>query len=129
MAKTLDLTELEFGSKIIFAGQTFKVDSFANMAGKDIFSITIHGIEANEPMGVETKISVDIKEPIKKYPHKAYVNGRLVDPGEGYRLLELGETILEGDEFHEFGQKWRKTICGGGEFFVEKPDNCYRRKL
>lgn len=192
MAKTLDLTELEIGSKIIFAGQTFKVDSFANMAGKDNFSITIHGIEANEPMeegihmepvvvvpnpvfapdspgegyrflevgekiqegdewyedgnGWETtsaqgartprnycyrrkvEVKEPVKEPVKKYPDMAYINGKLVDPGEGYRLLELGETVNAGDEYHEYGQKWRRTSCAG-ELIIEKPDNCYRRKL
>lgn len=189
MAKTLDLTELEIGSQIIFAGQTFKVDSFANMAAKGSFSITIHGvIEDDRSMGVgiedpvETLPSpffipespgegyrflevgekiqegdewyengsgwqttnadgdcvlprdytyrrkVNINELTKKYPAKAYFNGKLVNPGEGYRLLELGETINTGDEYLRLNGEWKETCCRGDDF-VDGGDLVYRTKL
>lgn len=33
-----------------------------------------------------------------------------VNPGAGYRLLETGETIKHGDEYHNLGVKWCPTI-------------------
>lgn len=52
----------------------------------------------------------------------------MIDPGEGYRLLEKGEVIQEGDEVNAYG--WRPTssvgykVGGAGAALCE-----YRRKL
>jgi len=47
-----------------------------------------------------------------------------VDAGEGYRMLEIGETLLEGDEFL-FDSKWFTTSAEGEEIL---PGDVYRRK-
>jgi hypothetical protein len=34
----------------------------------------------------------------QEYPSLAYSNGELLNPGDGYRLLRVGEEVKEGDE-------------------------------
>jgi hypothetical protein len=35
------------------------------------------------------------------------------DPGEGWRLLERGEVVMEGDHFKRDGEDWRDVINPG----------------
>lgn len=48
------------------------------------------------------------------------------DPGEGYRLLTIGETLEEGDEFRN-DRGWRKTTAPG--HILTYNDLTYRRPL
>ena len=38
------------------------------------------------------------------------------NPGEGYRLLEEGEVIQEGDEYESLSRGWQKSDCAGETF-------------
>lgn len=50
------------------------------------------------------------------------------DPGEGYRLLNAGETIQDEDEHFNLDRIWEKTICAGTR--IDKSTHCYyRRKI
>ena len=46
------------------------------------------------------------------------------DPGEGYRMLAIGEIIQNGDEYRYFN-KWYTTDAAGSEIFA---GGVYRRK-
>jgi Ni/Co efflux regulator RcnB len=67
---------------------------------------------------------------VKEYPDSSYlVNGNLVDPGKGYRLVKVGEMVIVGDEYtYNDGVSWNiRTFKNPGPLFKE---GCtFRRKL
>ena len=71
-------------------------------------------------------------EPIRENPLDLVeeIVEEAVDPGEGYRLLEEGETILEGDEeaSKEEGNAWT-TIWSPGETYRARNWFPVRRKI
>lgn len=62
---------------------------------------------------------------------------KLPEPGDGHRLLEIGEEILPGDEVHwpDDPVKWNKMWLRDGRLFVQEtargycPYGYYRRKV
>ncbi len=57
-----------------------------------------------------------------------------INPGDGYRLLEVGETIQEGDEYFSESFGWRKATAFIGfpiGFPIDPtdPPDIYRRKI
>jgi len=51
-----------------------------------------------------------------------------IDPGEGYRMLRDGETILEGDEF-ESGGEWMPRTSTLGDAFNQDMHTATRRPI
>jgi hypothetical protein len=58
-----------------------------------------------------------------------------IDPGKGYRLLEVGERIYQGDECYQVGQvlpqlQWKETqFVGATVGENDRVDGTYRRRL
>jgi len=49
-----------------------------------------------------------------------------VDPGEGWKLLALGDTLEEGDQVHAFSSRWVPTKMAGTT--IINPELRYRRR-
>jgi hypothetical protein len=52
-----------------------------------------------------------------------------VDPGEGWRLIEPGELLQEGDEIWMHGGRWEKTGCRGATKCTSLAKYVYRRQI
>jgi hypothetical protein len=71
----------------------------------------------------ETTNLVFAREIKAEFPHCA----KGVEPGEGYRLLALEETIQAGDEYESARSGWTQSSWAGDKVLPES--SCYRRKL
>lgn len=66
--------------------------------------------------------------PVKEYPKGCYTEtGELIDPGEGHRLLKIGEEVKVYDQ--RIGRhKWKSAAKNDG-LTLTSEDGAYRRKL
>jgi hypothetical protein len=64
------------------------------------------------------------------YPMACYDedNERLISPGEGWRLLKIGELIIQGDEMPDWSG-WRQIACWLNHDMVGIYHKAIRRKI
>lgn len=72
---------------------------------------------------------VEETKEVKEYPHLCYHKGELKDPGRGYKLLKVGETLTQGDELFRFDLGGFVPISINSNFIIKPEHGCYRRKV
>jgi hypothetical protein len=131
---SMDLANLFVGTEVTLHGKTFKVTGYASREDSNTASLRLELLKEPD-RGTAAAETSEMRYPYPCYLGPTCDEDELLDPGEGHRLLNLGEKIKEGDEItwdqYKEPTYWEKIGKHTISLYpiVELDDQPCRRKL